>query len=263
MRFRNSSAVATVVIILIAGCQSGNPKAEPFGKTYYLDGAGNLGFGTAQVPRGLQKAGYKGDVEVFIWTISMNPLIDQLNILGAAEAAGRRLAKRIKDYKKRFPQNGVNIIALSAGTGVAVWACENLDSQSHIDNLVLLGSSLSHNYDMSKALANINRNVYVYHSPHDSILGSVELLGTIDRKIGVKSAGQVGLKPPGGAAGKIINTPWSENWRSVGWAGGHTDCTSEKFVEQEIARRILTPRNLGSSTLGGLRMFALVNCAPP
>ena len=139
MRFRNSSALAVMAIILISGCQSGNPKAEPFGKTYYLDGAGNLGFGTAQVPGGLQKAGYKGDVEVFIWTISLNPLIDQLNILGAAEAAGRRLAERIKDYKKRFPQNRVNIIALSAGTGVAVWACENLDSQSRIDNLVLLG----------------------------------------------------------------------------------------------------------------------------
>ncbi len=263
MRFRNSSAVAAVAMILIAGCQSSNPKAEPFGKTYYLDGAGNLGFGTAQVPRGLQKAGYQGDVEVFIWTMSLNPLIDQLNILGAAEAAGRRLAERIKDYKERFPQNGVNIIALSAGTGVAVWACENLDSRSRIDNLVLLGSSLSHNYDMSKALANVNRNVYVYHSPHDSVLGSVELLGTIDRKIGVKSAGQVGLRPPGGAGGKIVNTPWSEDWRNVGWAGGHTDCTSEKFVEQEIAKRILPRRQLGSTSLGASKMFVLVNCAPP
>ena len=242
MRFRNSSVVAAVAMIVIAGCQSSNPKAEPFGKTYYLDGAGNLGFGTAQVPRGLQKAGYKGDVEGFIWTISLNPLIDQLNILGAAEAAGRRLAKRIKDYKKRFPQNRVNIIALSAGTGVAVWACENLDSQSHVDNLVLLGSSLSHNYDMSKALANIDRNVFVYHSPHDSILGSVELLGTIDRKIGVKSAGQVGLKPPGGGRGKIITTPGADDWRSGGGAGGHTVYTTQTFVPPDTPTQRLTPQ---------------------
>jgi hypothetical protein len=252
-----------MAIILIGGCQSSNPQAEPFGKTYYLDGAGNLGYGTAQVPRGLQRAGYKGDVEVFIWTSSMNPLIDQLNILGAAEAAGRRLAGRIKDYKKRFPQNGVNVIALSAGTGVAVWACENLDSQSRIDNLVLLGSSLSHDYNMRKALANINRNVYVYHSPHDSVLSSVELLGTIDRKVGVKSAGQVGLKPPGGAGGKIINTPWSKSWQNLGWAGGHTDCTGEKFVQQEIAKRILPAGDLGSSPLAALKLFALVDSEHP
>ena len=43
MRYRNSSALLALVIILITGCQTSNPQAEPFGKTYYLDGAGNLG----------------------------------------------------------------------------------------------------------------------------------------------------------------------------------------------------------------------------
>lgn len=229
---------------LVCGCGSANPKAEPFGKIYYLDGAGNLGFGTAEVPRGLKKAGYKGDVEVYIWTVSLNPLIDQLNILGAAEAAGERLAHKIREYSKRYPENRINIIALSAGTGVAVWACENLDSSSQIENLVLLGSSLSHNYDMSRALAHIRSNVYVYYSPKDSILSTVEFVGTIDRKVGVKSAGQVGLRPPKGTDGKIVNTPWSQDWRRLGWAGGHTDCTNERFVREELARRILTPQDL-------------------
>ena len=65
------------------------------------------------------------------------------------------MARKIREYSKRYPENRINIIALSAGTGVAVWACENLDSSSQIENLVLLGSSLSHDYDMSKALAHI------------------------------------------------------------------------------------------------------------
>lgn len=235
-------------VSLSIGCQGANPKAEPFGKIYYLDGAGNLGFGTAEVPRGMKQAGYDGDVEVYIWTSSLNPLIDQLNILGAARASGRRLARKIKDYKKRFPDNAVHVIALSAGTGVAVWACENLDAPSRIDNLVMLGSSLSHDYDMSKALPNIKNKVYVYYSPNDSMLGTVELLGTIDRKVGVKSAGQVGLRPPKGGDGKIVNTAWSPEWRKLGWSGGHTDCTNEKFVRQEIAKRILAREDRRSAS---------------
>jgi hypothetical protein len=239
MRTRLTALIVLVLTGLAGGCQSGNPGREPFGKTFYLDGAGNWGYGAAEVPRGLRYAGYQGDVEVFIWTSSLNPLIDQLNLLGVAEGAGKRLAGKIKDYKKRYPDRPVNVIALSAGTGVAVWGCENLDEPSRIDNLVLLGSSLSYNYDMTKALPNVKQKIYVYHSPHDSVLGTVEIVGTIDRKTGVKSAGQVGLQPPGGDRGKIVNTPWSEQWRALGWAGGHTDCTNEKFVREEIARRIL------------------------
>ncbi len=226
-------------LMLVAGCQGGRDRqAEVFGKTYYLDGAGNWGYGSAEVPRGLQRAGYDGDVQVFIWTSSLNPLIDQLNILGAAQGAGRRLAQDIKRYKEQHPNQQVNIIALSAGTGVAVWACEALDASSHIHNLVLLGSSLSYDYDMSEALAHIDGRVYVYHSPNDAVLSSVEIVGTIDRRTGVKSAGQVGLRPARGDTTRIVNIPWSSRWQALGWNGGHTDCTNERFVSREIAPKI-------------------------
>lgn len=216
----------------------GNARFEPFGKTYYLDGAGNLGFGIAEVPKGLREAGYQGDVEPVLWTTSFNPLIDQLNILGVAKGAGGSLARKIERYQERYPDAKVNIIALSAGTGVAVWACERMSAGSSIDNLILLGSSLSHDYDMSLAMKHIRGNVYVYHSTKDSVLGAVEVVGTIDRKTGVKSAGQIGLRPPGGSS-RIINTPWSSRWRSLGWNGGHTDCTNSRFVKGEIARHLV------------------------
>lgn len=263
MRIRSECMILLALALIASGCQSANPKAEPYGKTYYLDGAGNLGFGTAEVPRGLRQAGYKGDVEVYIWTMSLNPLLDQLNILGAARAAGRRLAGRIKKYKERYPDQRVNIIALSAGTGVAVWACENLDADSRIENLVLLGSSLSYDYDMSKALPNIKEHVYVYHSPKDAMLGTVELFGTIDRKLGVKSAGQVGLRPIHGDGGKIVNTPWSSEWRDLGWSGGHTDCTNAKFVANEISRRILSSAETQGLAWIPPTGLALLDCSPP
>ena len=45
---------------------------------------------------------------------------------------------------------------------------------------MLLGSSLSYNYDMTQALRRVRRHVYVYHSPRDAILNTVQLVGTVD-----------------------------------------------------------------------------------
>lgn len=254
MCFPRGIAALVAGLLLLGGCGGPDRKAEPFGKTYYLDGAGNWGFGTSEVPRGLRKAGYRGDVEIFHWSVTFNPLLDQINLLGSAERAGKTLAKRIKAYKKRYPYSVVNIIALSAGTGVAVWACEQLDDRSSIDNMVFLGSSLSRGYNVARALQHVKRKVYVYHSPHDAILGLFANIGTIDHKIGAVCVGQQGLIPPPGMAHKVVNTPWSQGWRSYGWNGGHTDCTRERFVRYEIARRILTGPMLAGTS--GVEMFS-------
>ena len=60
-----------------------------------------------------------------MWTLTFNPLADQLNILGA-RARAAALADRIGRYHHKYPDNPINVIALSAGTGVATWAIENL-----------------------------------------------------------------------------------------------------------------------------------------
>jgi hypothetical protein len=224
------------VALAATGCQK-RGSAEKFGKTYYLDGAGNWGFGASQVPNGLKRAGYVGDVELYVWTSSFNPLIDQLNI-GNARLRAAILSDKINRYKQRYPNNMVNIIALSAGTGVATWAIENLKDGVKVDNLVLLGSSLSSSYNMSKALRHMNGKIYAYHSPHDSVLETVKIVGTIDGKRGVNSIGLTGLRPPRGMADRVVNIGWNKSWMRLGWAGAHTDTTNEKFVRMEIAKRL-------------------------
>ncbi len=223
----------------MSGCATPERTAEKFGKTFYLDGAGNWGFGASTVPSGLRDAGYRGDVEIYVWTTSLNPLIDQLNIPGAKLRA-IALADRIKDYRRRFPDNELNIIALSAGTGVAVWAVEQLDAGTKIKNLVLLGSSLSHDYDASRALANMTGRIFTYHSEHDLILGGVNVIGTIDGKRGVESAGSVGLKTPTGMPGRVVNVAWTPRFIPSGWTGSHTDCTSKGFIQGFVARHVLS-----------------------
>jgi len=241
-----SLSLTIACLSALLGCHTGaNPAAERFGKTFYLDGAGNWGFGASEVPNGLRRAGYLGDVEVYMWTTSFSPLLDQLN-RPAARLRALALADRIRKYHHRYPHNEINIIALSAGTGVAVWAVEDLDDDVGIQNLILLGSSLSHDYDVRKALEHMRGRIYVYYSDRDAILDAVKIVGTIDGKRGVASAGQVGLLPPPGAEDRIVNVGWSRRWLPYGWTGTHTDCTSQRFVQRELSRHVLddttTPR---------------------
>lgn len=232
----------------IGGCldPGHSPQAERNGKTFYLDGAGNWGYGMADVPTGLRQANYQGDVEVFVWTTSAFPLVDQLNI-GAARIRAAQLASRIDKYEEKYPDRDVNVIALSAGTGVATWAVENLKNGVQINNLILLGSSLSANYDMSKALSHMTGKIYVYYSPNDAVLQAVRVVGTIDGKRGVDSAGQAGLIAPPGMQDRIVNIGWSENWRKLNWHGGHTDTTNIVFVRNEIAKHIV-PEGAGQES---------------
>ncbi len=223
--------------VFLAGCETGRP-AEGLGKTYYLDGAGNWGFGTYDVPSGLKEAGYSGDVEIYVWTTSMIPIVDQLNI-GAAKLRAAALTDRIEQYHRRFPENRINLIALSAGTGVTIWAVEGLDAAVKVHNVILLGSSLSSDYDVGRALRNMTGRIYAYHSPHDEVLAAVSIVGTIDGKRGVSSVGQVGLTASARYGDRVVNIPWERRYMMYGWTGAHTDCVRRDFIREVVASHVV------------------------
>ena len=238
-----SSKISWIFLLLIGliGCDGTNQMATgpaANGITYYLDGAGNWGFGVADVPAGLTSAGYKGRVEPILWTSSFNPAIDQVNPINHALQSSA-LAGRIEDYKRRYPNKNVNVISLSAGTGIAVWAAEKVRPPAKINNVILLGSSLSYDYDMSRALANMTGKIYVYYSKFDGVLeGPVKAIGTVDHKVGVDAVGLVGSRSPRGKD-RIVNIGWSTRYQKYGWSGAHTDCTSKAFVAGVLARHIV------------------------
>lgn len=237
----------SAAVLSTIGCNSSYHRAgEQFGKVFYLDGAGNLGFGYSTVPNGLRAAGFKGNVEPFIWTTFTGPLTDQLLRINAMARADL-LRKRIERYKEAYPTQSIHIIGLSAGTGVAAWAVEALPKGVSVDNMVLLGSSLSTTFDMTKCLAHVKNKVYVIYSPHDPVLTSfVPITGTIDGVYFVKSAGLVGLSPPHNASdklrilyrNKIVNIPWRREFERYGYTGNHTDATNSSFVRW-FARKLL------------------------
>ncbi|MHC5109785.1 MAG: hypothetical protein ACYTHJ_07905 [Planctomycetota bacterium] len=208
----------------------------------FVDGAGNLGHGGQNLEKALAGTADSTRVEQFTWTTSFNPLIDQLNV-GAAKRRSMELATRIRRFREESPDGQVNVVSFSAGTGVAVWACEQLDEYSSVDKLILLGSSLSYDYDMSRAARNVNREIVVYHSSRDAILQAVRWIGTIDGRRGVNAAGLVGVSVPNELAGKIVNVSWSPEMVDLGWRGGHDDSTSLGMARGQIAPRLLDHSN--------------------
>ena len=253
------------LLLLVVGCnpavryfaqikQGGNPAK---GITYYLGGAGPVGHvGSWDVPDGLAAGGYEGAVEVFPWQ-SMIHAADQINLERNREK-GIELTRRIQEYRRRYPKKQVNIIALSAGTGVATFALEYLPEGANINQVVYLGCSLSAHYDLTRALKRVNGGFYVIHSPYDRILRNVVwYTGTVDRRSA--SEGVAGLdgflqpEPPGPDTevqySKLYNVEYREEFSLTGYEGGHTDSTSKEFISQYLAgvlkgddRRLLGPK---------------------
>lgn len=228
---------ALTVLMLVCGCA--DPR-EKFGRTWYIDGAGNWGFGVLDVPVGLEDAGYKGLVSNYHWSLTMNPALDQ-TLRFIAKGSGAGLGNEITQYLKKNPDADANIIALSAGTGVGMWAIENVQPPCKVNNYVMLGSSLSSNYDCRKALSNMKGKIVVYCTASDPVLqGPVRALGTIDGTFD-DSAGLVGLRGQGKASGRIVNIGRTARHADLGWTGGHADCTNRRFVKAEISKWIVQP----------------------
>lgn len=228
---------AVTVLVLLTGCgPSFGPNAAN-GITFYCPGAGNVDFGDTGIRQGLEAAGYKGQVASILWTVSFNPAIDQALRVNARIGA-RRLASHIRAYIDEYPGRPVNVVGLSAGSGVALWALEDLPRGYKVDNVVLLASSLYHRYDIRDALEHIEGRIYNYYSSRDLILaGPMKVFGTIDGRPFVDGAGAVGLHPPTGQD-RVVNISWRPEFTRYGHTGAHTTATSPAFVRRYIASHI-------------------------
>ncbi|MCK6485868.1 MAG: hypothetical protein HUU22_17010 [Phycisphaerae bacterium] len=251
--FRSLASVLIGLLIYIpnAGCgavarftadlvQDGDRKK---GVTYYVGGAGPIGnIGFLSVPRGMKEAGYAGYVEIFDWQ-SVTAAIDQVALERNRNKAVD-LSVKIRRQVRFHPDVPVNIVALSAGTGIAAFALEMLPEDVKINNVVFLASSLSSRYDLTRALRRVRGAAYAFHSPDDPVLRTlVPLTGTVDRR--GAEAGVAGLEgfrlPRGGAPDmreqyeKLHNVPYRREFNRYGYSGGHTDCTRREFVARYIA----------------------------
>lgn len=250
---RLAIVAAGVWIALSAGCSAPVKlrftPAETHGKVYYLDGIGCYGYGRDAVPAGFYQAGYRGDVEYWSWSATGTPL-DQLG--GPfIRAKGGDLARMVRLYQETYPGRPVSLIGLSAGTGVAVFACEQLPEGVYVDEVVLVASSLSQRYNLSKALRHVRGGITLYQTSGDLALGvGARIMGTIDGAPLATSAGLAGFDPPSGLKAddralysRVTNVPYSPSFSALGFDGSHMSAVqSSTFVRHKIAPPVMAHR---------------------
>jgi pimeloyl-ACP methyl ester carboxylesterase len=256
---RLGQAASVVLLAGAAGLLTGcNPmshfdfgtdlRGSQYGRIYYVGGAGPFGnVGMIDVPKGLRRAGWRGSVEVVKWQSTVGGTIrDQLD-RERNEEQGRNFARQIVTYARHFPGRPINIVALSAGTGVTTWALEKLPDDVSVESVVFLASSLSRSYDLSAAVRHVNRRLYNFYSPEDPVLRyALPITGSVDGELELGSPGVAGLfgfelpiRANEGARmlfdAHVQNMPYRKQYSQYGYHGMHTDTTSVDFIQYVVA----------------------------
>ncbi|HSI62328.1 MAG TPA: hypothetical protein VLE43_04395, partial [Candidatus Saccharimonadia bacterium] len=150
-----------------------------------------------------------------------------------------------------YPDAPVGILGFSAGTAEAVFALEALPEDVKVEHVVLLGASISRDYDMTEALKRVKK-LYIITSTHDQMLGTMmKFSGTADRKFHDPGAGIKGFVLPKGAsaatrqlyAGKIVTIPYSKDFRKDQDEGHHFDNVKEDFIRDHVAPLFMGSRH--------------------
>ena len=242
---------------LLPGCKTavvGLPEPMPnrddrmkHGYLYYLDGAGG---GTAKenwaggVREGLLAANYRGAGEMYSWETGRGLLKDQTASVEYKRTKARGMAGEMEKYASNYPDAPMHILSFSAGAPEAVYALEALPESVKVDYVVMLGASISEDYDLTEALKRVKKKMYLYTSTEDEMLGFLmKFSGTADRKFHDPGAGINGFILPANASNatkrayreKIVSIAWTKALEQDGDKGKHFDNVKMEFIRDHVA----------------------------
>jgi hypothetical protein len=251
------SLLCAGLVVFATGCASkptGLPTPLPDraarmekGYIVYLDGAGG---GTAKknwsegVKEGILQAGYTGGGEMYSWETGKGLKADQVASLEYKRPKALGAARHIEKYVADYPGRPIEILGFSAGTAIGIFALEALAPDTKINNIVLLGASISHDYDLTKALKHVDGKLYIFTTTHDKMVGFfMKFTGTTDRKQHDAGADIHGFVLPPNAseetrelyAEKIVTIPWRESMTKYGDKGHHFDNIKMEFIRDYAA----------------------------
>lgn len=245
--------VVLVLVLFVVGCSTQpadrpagwpKPPAPPY--LMHLPGIAGERWIDRNMIRGLREGGFEGETEIYDWTGSDQGLLALTNNTRHRREAAE-VARRITAIRRENPGREIVITAHSGGTGVAVYALQQLPDDVHVDRVILLASALSTDYDLSAALRRVDGPVFSFSSPFDVAVLKVgtTLLGTIDGKKAA-AAGCLGFVVPADADQeqyrKLRQFEYDQRWMQWGNLGSHIGAMSRPF-----ARMVLAPLATGRS----------------
>lgn len=188
---------------------------------------------------GLRDAGYDGALDIYDWTGDA-PGLGALLAYKRNHAEAKKIAQLITRHYRAHPNHHIILTGHSGGTGLAIWALEDLPADVKVDEVILLASALSPDYDLSKALSHVRGKLYSFCSENDVlVLGAgTRMFGTIDGKK-TEAAGEYGFVFPKGADpveyDKLIQKPYKKSWTLYHNIGDHIGCMLRPFARNVIA----------------------------
>jgi len=209
------------LLLAIVGCATKSPVTAP-GVVLFVPGATGDGPWHRHVVPALRQAGERRPIETVAWGRPGPGVLLNLHHPATHAAAERRVADAIA--RRDGP---IDVIAHSAGGGVALGALGRLPEGVRIGRLVLLQPSVSPGYDLGPALARVER-IDVFHSPGDAALlrWRTGTFGTYD---GVRTA----------AAGHRGFDTADPRVAQHAHDGGHFDVLARAFLRDRVAPLIV------------------------
>jgi pimeloyl-ACP methyl ester carboxylesterase len=241
----------TCLAPLLAGCAAAAPRPAvcrtaappappPTAVAFVANGSGDTRTVSTNLRQVVAEAGAPLEVEAFVWTHGAGRVLaDHLDHCNHLEE-GRRLAARVCEYRKAYPDRRVYLIGHSAGCAVVLAAAEQLPPGA-VDRVVLLSPSVSTGYDLRPTLRAVRGGVDVYCSDRDRwVLGvGMAIVGTADHN-GPAAAGRDGFTPvvecPGDAAlyERLRQHPWDPAVEWTGNEGGHYGNNGTGFLRAYV-----------------------------
>lgn len=237
---------AAVLSAVSTGCQT---DYNGHGISYGCDGSGAgivLRWGTT-ARQGMRDAGFKGIMEQYRWQTGAGVAVDHLSSPAYKKQAAKGLTDKITSHRRKYPNDPIYLAGLSAGCAVVLYALEGLPQDVSVDQVVLLSSSVSADYDLRPALAHVRGRLYNFTSVRDAVLGDlVSRVGTADGKpAGTDVSGvrgfhsNIGSRSGAASGGKVQNIAWRPEFARYGHNGGHTDVTASAFIKRYVAPLIV------------------------
>jgi hypothetical protein len=245
-------AGVVLLAVLLTGCQS---DYNGHGIIYGCDGsgAGVLVRWGPSARKGMTDAGFPGVMQRYRWQTGGGVLVDHLSPPAYKRTVAKGLADQVAQHRSQYPEDPIYLAGLSAGCAVVLYALEQLPSSVTVDQVVLLSSSVSADYDLNPAVAHVRGRIYNFTSSRDSVLADLaSRVGTADGKqTGSDISGLRGFHRPGEApmpsayGGKVQNMAWRPEFAKYGHNGGHTDVVASPFIARFVAPLVVpatTPR---------------------
>jgi pimeloyl-ACP methyl ester carboxylesterase len=180
------------------------------------------------------------------------------------------LAEEVTKHHKEHPDDPIYLAGLSAGCAVVLYALEELPEDVAVDQVILLSSSVSSEFDLTRALQRVRGRIYAFTSDRDVVLGDLAAnFGTADgKKVGTDISGLTGFHRRGEPraqfvyGGKVQNIAWRTEFAQYGHHGGHTDSVATPFVARYVAPLVIPADRSGKpgehSSIGNASEYSAV-----